>query len=134
MSTATTTYVVDTSALIACCLAEPGYQDIEKTLARADRLVMSAVTHLELGMVAMTRKVHAEAQQLVQLLRIEVLAFDAELSHMALSAFEQFGKGRHPAGLNFGDCCSYAQAKSMQAPLVYKGHDFAQTDIVSALA
>jgi ribonuclease VapC len=134
MTKAATTYVVDTSALIACCLAEPGYQAIEKALSHADRLVMSAVTHLELGMVAMTRKVQIEAQQMVQLLQIEVLAFDADLSHVALAAFEQFGKGRHPAGLNFGDCCAYAQAKSMQAPLVFKGQDFAQTDIMSALA
>ena len=65
--------------------------------------------------------------------KIEIAPFDAGQAGIARAAFLKYGKGRHPAALNFGDCASYALAKSKGAPLLYKGADFAKTDIVSAL-
>ena len=65
--------------------------------------------------------------------KIEIVPFDAEQAAIARAAFLKYGKGRHPAALNFGDCAAYALAKSKGAPLLYKGADFAKTDIVSAL-
>jgi len=66
--------------------------------------------------------------------KIEIVPFDAGQAAIARAAFQKYGKGRHPAALNFGDCASYALAKSKgAAPLLYKGADFAKTDIVSAL-
>ncbi len=65
--------------------------------------------------------------------KIEIVAFDAEQASLAREAFLKYGAGRHAAGLNFGDCAAYALAKSKGAPLLYKGADFAKTDIVSAL-
>ena len=70
---------------------------------------------------------------LVSEAKIEVVAFDAEQARFARAAFLKYGKGRHPAALNFGDCAAYALAKSKGIPLLYKGADFAKTDIVSAL-
>ncbi len=64
---------------------------------------------------------------------IEIVSFDAEQAALARAAYLKYGKGRHAAGLNFGDCASYALAKSKGVPLLYKGGDFAKTDIVSAL-
>ena len=66
-------------------------------------------------------------------LGIRTIAFDAEQVRIAYAAWRRYGKGRHPAGLNFGDCCSYATAKALAAPLVFKGEDFTRTDIVSAV-
>ena len=64
---------------------------------------------------------------------ISVLPVDVDQAHLARQAFRQYGKGRHPAGLNFGDCISYALAKSLAQPLLYKGQDFSQTDIQAAV-
>jgi ribonuclease VapC len=66
--------------------------------------------------------------------RIEIVPHDRKLAELAREAFLRFGKGRHPAGLNCGDCASYALAKSLNIPLLFKGGDFAMTDIVPALA
>ena len=64
---------------------------------------------------------------------IEILPFDADLSERAIAAYERFGKARHAAKLNFGDCMAYALAKSLDAPLLFKGNDFSQTDVKAAL-
>jgi ribonuclease VapC len=65
--------------------------------------------------------------------KVAVISFDAEQAALARAAFLKYGKGRHPAGLNFGDCAAYALAKSKNVPLLYKGADFAKTDIVAVL-
>ena len=78
--------------------------------------------------VAGTRRTHSAICEL------EIVAHDRELAHIAREAFLRFGKGRHPARLNCGDCASYALAKSLNIPLLFKGGDFAKTDIVPALA
>jgi ribonuclease VapC len=73
-----------------------------------------------------------EARQYIEPLAIEVLPVAAEIATLAVEAHQRFGKGRHPAGLNFGDCFAYACAKQLGMPLLYKGDDFAQTDIEAA--
>ena len=65
--------------------------------------------------------------------KVAVIPFDAEQASLARAAFIKYGKGRHPAALNFGDCAAYALAKSKNVPLLYKGNDFAKTDILGAL-
>ena len=126
--------VVDTSAVLACCLGEAGYEQFESVLTRGTQLVMSAPTRLELGMVALNRNIQARVDEALQTYQIQIEPFTQAQATLALAAFTQYGKGRHPAALNFGDCCAYALAKSMKLPLLYKGNDFAQTDIASALA
>ena len=74
-----------------------------------------------------------ELNLLIEANDIEVVSWTSELADAAAEAFLRFGKGRHPAKLNFGDCMAYALAKSLDAPLLYKGDDFARTDIRSAL-
>ena len=95
---------------------------------------MSAPTRLELGIVATNRNILLTVDEALQAYQIQIEPFTHEQSLLAIAAFSQYGKGRHPAALNFGDCCAYALAKSMNLPLLYKGNDFAQTDIASALA
>jgi ribonuclease VapC len=92
------------------------------------------VSRVELGIVAQNKEVAAEVNALLDALKVNIAAFDHQQATLALAAFARYGKGRHPAALNFGDCCAYALAKSMNLPLLYKGNDFAQTDIASALA
>ena len=134
MTAALDRLVVDTSAVLACCLGEAGYERFESVLTRGAQLVMSAPTRLELGMVALNRNIQARVDEALQTYQIQIEPFTPSQATLALAAFTQYGKGRHPAALNFGDCCAYALAKSLNLPLLYKGNDFAQTDIASALA
>jgi len=127
--------VVDTSAIVAILLNEPEKVPFLKKLARSSERSISAVTYMESGMV-LTSYLGAGAEQI-----LDALLFDAGIvtvpisfpqAKLALAAFRQYGKGRHPASLNFGDCFSYALAKSSAQPLLFKGHDFAKTDILAA--
>jgi ribonuclease VapC len=127
-------YVVDTSALVAICLDEPEAAIMRNVMAEADELFISAPSLLELGIVGLQRDIAQEAIALLKGFEVEVIAFDEPMAHAANAAFERYGKGRHRAALNFGDCCSYALAKQRDLSLLYKGNDFAQTDITSALA
>jgi ribonuclease VapC len=126
--------VVDTSAVLACCLGEAGYEQFESILTSGAQLAMSAPTRLELGIVALNRNIHARVEEALLTYQIQVEPFTPSQGTLAIAAFTQYGKGRHPAALNFGDCCAYALAKSLNLPLLFKGNDFAQTDIASALA
>ena len=126
--------VVDSSAVMACCLGEVGYEKLEAMLTSSAQLMMSAPTRLELGIVALNRNIQTRVDEALQTYQIHVETFTEAHATLAIAAFTQYGKGRHPAALNFGDCCAYALAKSKNLPLLYKGNDFAQTDIVSALA
>ena len=129
--------VVDTSAIIAIIQAEPECETFLDHVRRADRAQMSAVSMLEAGMVLRARRGPAgiaELVGLVEAMAIEVVPFDAALVDGALRAFAVYGKGQHPkARLNLGDCATYALAKAMGAPLLFKGNDFAATDIVSVV-
>lgn len=125
---------VDTSVILAVCLQESGYNTYEDLLETTPSLLMSAVTRVELGIVCAARGIVAKADRIVQTYEITVVSFDETMALTAIEAFERYGKGRHKAALNFGDCCSYALAKSRGIPLLYRGNDFAFTDVVSALA
>ena len=128
--------VLDTSAIMSILRQEDDAAQIAACVARASSVCISAVTRLEAFTVAMARG-EIGSQKLAELLgqlSPQVIAFDEVQSSLAVTAVKAFGKGHHPARLNFGDCCAYALAKSLNLPLLYKGNDFAQTDIVSALA
>lgn len=127
--------VVDSSALVAIALKESDGEDLLRFMIDAETVV-GAPTVLETRIVLANRKVRDPARATALILdmsRTRVKAFDEAMTELATAAFLEFGKGRHPAKLNFGDCMAYAVAKSLDAPLLYKGNDFAQTDIRSAL-
>ena len=124
--------VVDSSAVIAILLEEPDHASIIRILARQTNAVMAAPNVLEVLMVLTGRDIEKAAEALDCLLsdhRITVTAWSDDLVPGAHAAFIRYGKGRHPAGLNFGDCMAYALAKRLDAPLLFKGNDFSQTDV-----
>ena len=129
--------VVDTSAVTAVVFGEPDAEMfLSVMLANAGDLQMSAGTAVEVGIVVEARQ-GAEATKdlgiLVDRLGMAIVPVDRVQVEAAVAAWRRFGKGRHPAGLNLGDCFSYALAKLTDAPLLFKGRDFGQTDIASAL-
>jgi ribonuclease VapC len=128
---------VDTSALIAILFPELEADVFQQRIA-VEPACLSAVSLQEASMV-MAGRLHDETawQELDELIRdtpIEIVAHDRELAEISRLAFVRFGKGRHPARLNCGHCASYALAKQRNIPLLFKGADFAKTDIVPALA
>ncbi|MBO9546597.1 type II toxin-antitoxin system VapC family toxin [Caulobacter sp.] len=129
------TLVLDTSALVAIALEEPECDAFLDRLEEADDPLISAMTYVELGIVLVRRRFLLSREDLDAWLvdfRIRVARY-AVIEPLALDAHIQYGKGRHPAQLNLGDCFPYALAKGLDAPLLYKGDDFAQTDVRSAL-
>ena len=127
--------VIDPSAVLAILQREPESQHFA-TLIEADPVrLISAVSVLEAGMIAEVRKGEAGALELDNFIlrgQIQTIFFDAEQADIARQAFRRFGKGRHPAGLNFGDCAAYALASTRGEPLLFKGEDFSKTDIGQA--
>jgi len=124
--------VVDTSALIALLFDEPEAGEAAKALSAQGRLVISSFTLLETRIVVAARKGpegSRELDQLLHVLNMDVVSLSLEQTDMAMDAWLRFGKGRHPAGLNIGDCCSYALAASTGLTLLYKGQDFGLTDL-----
>lgn len=129
------TLVIDTSALVAIALAEPECDPFLDRLEEADHPLISAMSYVELGIVLVRRRFLFTREDLdawMAEFRIRV-ARHAVIEPLALDAHLNYGKGRHPARLNLGDCFSYALARELDAPLLYKGDDFAQTDVRSAL-
>lgn len=127
--------VVDASALVAIAELEPDASEFAGAIASADAAVASHVNVLEAGMVLLGRKRFASPSDFTawrEELNVSVWNEPTD-DGPVLSAFWHFGKGRHPARLNLGDCFAYALAKELDAPLLYKGDDFAKTDIRSAL-
>lgn len=127
--------VVDSSALLAIYLGEPEGPDFARIIVSSDAPIIGAPNFLEASMVAEARHGEAGARELDRLatsLDLRVVAFDASHVQIARDAYRRYGKGRHPAGLNFGDCCAYALAKSVAQPLLFKGDDFPRTDIKPA--
>ncbi len=125
--------VIDTSAIIAILTAEPETNRLANAIATDPRKTMSSFSLLEAGIVIESRKGDSGARELDILLHrvnIEVIPLTLELVQLAQEAWRRFGKGRHPARLNIGDCCSYALAKYSGEPLLFKGNDFSQTDIL----
>jgi ribonuclease VapC len=128
--------IIDTSALMAIVRQEPDAERYARAIESAGVRRMSASTLVELCMVVEGQLGPDAMRQTHSLLRsIDVLIepFTEEQARIAHQAFCDFGKGNHPAGLNFGDCFAYALAKDLREPLLYKGGDFAQTDVESAL-
>lgn len=129
---------VDASAMVAMLVHEEDATAILLRLHRATTRVTSALAIWEAA-VAVSRilkqpvKVaEAEIRTLMSILRIETVSLRPELASVAIDAFERYGKGRHPARLNFGDCFAYACARDLNLPLLFKGQDFSQTDIAVA--
>ena len=127
---------VDTSALIAILFSEPEADAFQHRLS-LEEVCVSAVSLQEASMV-LAGRLHDETawEELDDLIRttpVEVVAYDRALAELSRLAFLRFGKGRHPARLNCGDCASYALARHRDIPLLFKGTDFAKTDIVPAL-
>lgn len=127
--------IVDTSALVAIILGEPDAEAHLRALVHADTLALSAATLTE-SMVVVEAKQGPEASSdlaaLLAEVEAEIIGFDGDQAEAAASAWRRFGKGRHPAGLNLGDVFSYALASSRGEPLLFKGQDFAATDISHA--
>ena len=128
---------IDTSALIAIFRLEPEVDAFLRAIVAAEARAMSALSLLETSMVMSGGARDAAAlEPLDEFLReagVEIVVFDAEHSRLARDAFLLYGKGRHKAGLNLGDCASYALAMSRNAALLFKGDDFSRTDVTAAL-
>jgi ribonuclease VapC len=123
--------IIDTSALLAILQDEPERRMFNEAMEMADSRRVSAATFVEVSIVIESRFGAEGLRALDRFLErgdIEVMPVDVEQARYAREAFMRFGKGRHPAGLNFGDCFSYALAKVLSEPLLFKGDDFALTD------
>jgi len=130
------TIAIDSSALLAILLHEADAQHMLTVIGKAEPLLLSAVTYMETGIVwdnqANIRTNPDDLEQLMSLVKAEVVPVDMGMAQAARATYSRYGKGRHPAGLNMGDCFAYALAKGYGVPLLYKGKDFAKTDIVRA--
>ena len=127
--------VLDTSALVSIQIEEPGFQTLFRKIEEAPRVVIGAPILFEAAMVLSARMgtdARFSLSRALRRLEVEVVPFTEEHYEAAVSAFLRYGKGRHPAGLNFGDCMSYALAAVSGLPLLYTGTDFSKTDITPA--
>src|ERR1700736_2572744 len=128
--------VVDTSALVAILLGEPDAERFARTLGGAPVRLLSAVTRVELSCVIEGRKGETGRADVELLLRdggFEVVSVTPQQAEIAVGAFRRFGRGRHRARLNIGDCFSYALAVATDHALLFKGDDFGHTDIRAAV-
>ncbi len=128
--------VIDSSALVAVLLCEPEADVFTAAILAAPSRLIGAPSYLETTMVLMGRLGPAARNavgRLVGGVGAEVVPFTLDQAQQAAEAFLRYGKGRHPAGLNFGDCCSYALAAESGLPLLFKGNDFGRTDVRPAL-
>lgn len=120
---------------MAILFDEPDQRALSEKIESDPRRLLSAVTLVEASILLLARLSEAGPLRLNRLLReaqVEVVPVDHAQSEAAIDAFRRFGKGRHPAGLNFGDCFAYALAAVTGEPLLFKGDDFAKTDIAAA--
>jgi ribonuclease VapC len=124
--------IIDSSALFAILLQEPGAERIAQVIALDPVRLMSAPTWLEIS-IGVFLRVGDEGLRSLDLLvakyQIDVVAMTPKQAELARRAFKQYGKGIHPARLNFGDCIVYALAKDTGEPLLFKGEDFSKTDV-----
>lgn len=127
--------VVDTSAIVAIIVDEPEANEYQCLIEEHPHPVMSAASFAEAGIVVMQRLNPAAMQDLAILLSgagMEIIPVTPDQARLAIAAYERFGKSTHPAGLNYGDCFSYALAQARGEPLLAKGNDFVRTDVVMA--
>jgi ribonuclease VapC len=126
---------LDSSALIAILFAEPGHLDLVDRILVAESVRVAAPTLVETGMVLAGRRrtsAVGEVDALVQQLGVTVVPFGEREWHAAVAAFRRFGRGRHKAALNFGDCLAYAAAVVANDSLLFAGDDFGLTDVTPA--
>jgi ribonuclease VapC len=124
--------VLDSSALLAILLGEPGHEALRERLIASESVMIGAPTVVETAMVLASRLRADPIAPLDRVLRelgVVVVPFSESHAETAVMAYLAFGKGRHSAGLNLGDCLSYAVAKNSGEPLLFVGNDFPQTDI-----
>ena len=124
--------VIDTSAFLAILLAEPERGRFLKLLSESGIRLVSAANVLETSIVVESRRGEAAGRELDLFLhraKVEIVPVDEEQVSIARHAWRKFGKGRHPAALNFGDCFAYALTKTSNEPLLAKGGDFSNTDL-----
>jgi ribonuclease VapC len=129
--------VIDTSALMAILQLEPEERRFVAAIGSADLRMMSTVSWVESSMVIVGRRGQGgldDLDQFVATARIDLVPVSSRHAQLARDAFVAFGKGRHPARLNCGDCFAYALAKATGEPLLFKGDDFTRTDIRAAVA
>jgi len=127
--------IVDSSALLAIVFREPGYEMVLERIERATVVAAGAPTLAETGIVLHARlgeDARGLLERLLDELSVQEVSFGEVHWREAVDAFRRFGKARHPAGLNFGDCMTYAVAALSCEPLLYVGDDFAKTDIAAA--
>jgi ribonuclease VapC len=128
--------VIDTSAVVAILFDETDQVRYDRAIEAANVRLVSAVTRVELALVIEGRKGEAGRDRLERFFRLtgaEVVAATTDHAQIAIEAFRRFGKGRHRASLNIGDCFAYALARATGLPLLFKGDDFTHTDIAAAL-
>lgn len=127
--------VIDTSALLAILQDEPERRAFNEAIEGAASRAISVASWVEVSMVIETRTGAEGLRDLdlfVDRARIEIVPVNVEQGKAARRAFSRFGKGRHPAGLNYGDCFAYALASHLCEPLLFKGEDFGKTDVTPA--
>jgi ribonuclease VapC len=127
--------VLDSSAVLAILFNEPERDAFATAVAEAGQRLISTVNAFEAGIVVSARKGPAGGRELDLLLHhagIVLVPFNEDQLRLAREAWERYGRGRHPAGLNLGDCCAYALSRHSGEPLLFKGADFARTDVARA--
>ncbi|HYM45750.1 MAG TPA: type II toxin-antitoxin system VapC family toxin [Solirubrobacteraceae bacterium] len=127
--------VLDSSAVLAILLDEPERRAFTVAIEKDRHRLMSAASQFESALIVESRRGEPAGRELDLLLHradVQIVPVDADQVELARSAWRRFGKGRHPAGLNFGDCFAYALAAATGEPLLFKGDDFRHTDISAA--
>ncbi len=123
--------VIDTSALLAILQNEPERRKFNEAIEAAETRSLSTASFLETSMIVESRYGADGVRDLDLLIakaKVSLVPVDEDQAHLARHGFQKYGNGRHPAGLNYGDCFSYALARSLEQPLLFKGSDFSQTD------
>ena len=126
--------VIDTSALVGILQDEPERPAFNEAIEAAESCVLSTASFVETSIIIESRYGRDGIRDLdlfVSKAKIELASVDVDQAHIAREAFRHYGKGRHPAGLNFGDCFAYALAKTRDEPLLFKGTDFTLTDVTT---
>ncbi len=127
--------VIDTSAIIAVAGKEDGYQNIISAMLSSPRRCISSASVLEVYMVTLGRMgadAWPDIENFIEA-KLDIVSVSEEVLTHAIEGYRRYGKGRHPAKLNYGDCFAYGTAKALNFPLLFVGNDFSQTDIASAL-
>lgn len=123
--------VIDSSAVVAILLNEPEAEAFTHEISRATTRLLPSITLLEIAMVLEARRLNIapEIDLFLRESKIEIIDFSVAHAEAARIAWRRFGRGNHPAGLNFGDCCAYAVSQMTREPLLFKGDDFRKTDV-----